>query len=271
MNGQQAPVVEVDHVTFWYRPGVDPEPVLDDVSLTVYPDDFLGLIGPNGGGKTTLLKIILGLIRPQKGRVRVFGSDPCRVRHLVGYVPQAAQVQTHLPLRVVDVVRMGRLHQSRWGPFYSQADRLAAEKALELVNLHSLAQAPVANLSGGQRQRMLIARALAADAKLLLLDEPTANIDAPSEQNLTDLLHELNRTIPIILVSHDVAFVTTHMRRVACLNRRLSVHRTDELSVEHLQSVYGLKQCSIVHNPSCSLFDAGCQQGCRILGQTARH
>lgn len=264
MSGQNSPVVELNHVSFWYRFSPTSEPVLDDVSLTVYRDDFLGLIGPNGGGKTTLLRIILGLLRPQKGTVRVLGADPRRVRHFVGYVPQAAQLQAYLPVRVMDVVLTGRLHRSPWGPCYSRSDRAAAEKALELVNMRAFADAPIQSLSGGQRQRMLIARALAAEVRLLLLDEPTANIDAPSEQSLVDLLHELNCSIPIILVSHDIAFVTRHMNRVACLNRRLTVHRSEELSPEHLQAIYGNQLCTIVHRPDCPLFDRGCRQGCQL-------
>ncbi|MCS7238500.1 MAG: ATP-binding cassette domain-containing protein [Thermoguttaceae bacterium] len=263
------PVVEIEHVWFWYTFPPASQPVLEDISLTVFADDFLGLVGPNGGGKTTLLRLILGLIRPQRGTIRVFGTSPAQVRHRIGYVPQHARVDVAIPATVLDVVLTGRLHRSRWGVCYGRADRLAAENALERVGLKHLAGRPWQSLSGGQRQRALIARALAAESQLLLLDEPTANIDLPSEQTLTDLLHELSRHIPIVLASHDIAFVTTHMKRVACLNRRLTVHRVDELSSDRLREIYGQDVCTIVHRPGCPLFDSGCRQGCRLAGETS--
>lgn len=259
-----SPVVEITHVWFWYTPSQAAEPVLEDISLEIYPDDFLGLVGPNGGGKTTLLRVILGLLRAQQGSVRVFGCDPVRVRHRIGYVPQHGRIEATLPATVLDVVLTGRLYRSRWGIRYGRKDRLAAEEALARVGLEHLARRPWQSLSGGQRQRALIARALAAEAELLLLDEPTANIDLPSEQTLADLLHDLSRQIPIILASHDIAFVTTHMKRVACLNRRLTVHRVDELSWDRLREVYGQELCTIVHRPGCPLFDSGCRHGCRV-------
>ncbi len=264
--------IELKGVSFWYGVPRGREPVLENVSLEVPPDDFLGLVGPNGGGKTTLLRIILGLLKPQVGTVLVFGRPPEEVRHQIGYVPQHARLEPAAPATVLEVVLTGRLHRSRWGLWYSRADREAAEQALELVGMQDFARRPVHSLSGGQRQRVLIARALAGEAKLLLLDEPTAGVDAPTEHSFTDLLHRLNQSIPIIMATHDIAFVSTHLKRVACLNRRLTVHRADELTPEDLSLVYGNQFCSVIHRPGCPLFDRGCGHGClpaakSVLGQ----
>jgi len=261
--------VELKEVTFWYGVPGSREPVLEGVNLQVAADDFLGIVGPNGGGKTTLLRIILGLLKPQSGMVEVFGRPARDVRHRIGYVPQHARLEPATPATVLEVVLTGRLHRSRWGLRYSQADRKAAEQALELVGMQDFARRPVQALSGGQRQRVLIARALAGEASLLLLDEPTAGVDAPTEHSFTDLLHRLNQSIPIILATHDIAFVCTHLKRVACLNRRLTVHRADELTPADLSLVYGNQVCSVIHRPGCPLFDRGCAHGCLPVADSA--
>ncbi|MCC7204565.1 MAG: ABC transporter ATP-binding protein [Phycisphaeraceae bacterium] len=257
------PIVELSHVTFAYaQQGSTGEPVLDDVSLVVEPDDFLGVIGPNGGGKTTLLKIILGLLAPQTGTVRVLGQPPAKVRPRIGYVPQHAQIDITVPASVLDVVLMGRLHRSSWGLRYSRPDVEAARAALEQTAVADLANRRLGTLSGGQRQRVLIARALASDAKMLLLDEPTAGVDAQAERGLTDLLHQLNERIPIVMVSHDISFVSTHLKRVACLNRRLTCHRAGEVTSEIIAEMYGHQHVMLVHHePDCPLSDPGCDHG----------
>ena len=167
-----APPVEVDHVSL----SLGGEIVLDDVSLRVEADDYLALLGPNGGGKSTLLKLILGLLRPDRGAIRVFGESPRRARGQVGYVPQHVRFDLDFPIRVRDVVLMGRLAAHRWGRFGS-ADRRAALEALERVEMQDLADRAIGTLSGGQLQRVLIARALVQRPRLLLLDEPTASLD----------------------------------------------------------------------------------------------
>ncbi|MGB9689177.1 ABC transporter ATP-binding protein [Thermogutta sp.] len=257
-------VARLEHVTFSYRSptGGLLEPVLQDVSLEIYQDDFLGVIGPNGGGKTTLLKIILGLLEPQQGTVSVFGKSPREVRHLIGYVPQHARVDTSVSACVLDVVLAGRICHSPWGFLYSRADREKALAALRLTGTADLAHRRLATLSGGQRQRVLIARALAAEPKLLLLDEPTAGIDPYVEQNLTDLLHALNERLPIVIVSHDIGFVSTHLKRVACLNRRLTVHSAAEVTRSTMATFYGEHVHLVQHAPCCPLNDPGCDHGC---------
>jgi len=231
----ETPLVEVRHVTFGYGR----EMVLDHVDLEIQPRDFLAIIGPNGGGKTTLLKVMLGLLRPWSGEV-VFnlpsGSDP---RGKLGYVPQFSTFDKDFPLRVADMVLMGRLGKRGFLRSWSREDRAAAGQALERLSLRDIARAHVSEISGGQLQRVLIARALVAGPEILFLDEPTASIDAESRETLRDLLQDLNRTIPIVVVTHDVTSIATLVRRIACINRRLFYHGDPELSQEVMEEVYG--------------------------------
>ncbi len=257
---QSDPVVELSHVTFGYEPG-QPS-VLEDVTLRVDANDFLGIIGPNGGGKTTLLKMILGLFRPQHGTVRVFGRSPAQVRCQIGYVPQHARMDPSVPTSVLDVVLMGRLNRSSWGLWYGAEHTQAAREALRQTETEDLAHRPVATLSGGQRQRVLIARALAGDAGLLLLDEPTAGVDTHMEHGLTDLLHRLNQRLPIVLVSHDISFVSTHLKRVACLNRSLTCHAAHEVTEQVIAQMYHGHVRAVQHSEECPLSDPGCENHC---------
>ncbi len=268
MNGPD-PAIEINNVTFGYPPQPGVEPVLEDVTLRVETDDYLGVKGPNGGGKTTLLKIILGLIEPQKGQVTVLGKPPLATRSLVGYVPQQAWVDPSTPADVLDVVLMGRLGHSAWGWRYQRAHVDAALAALEQTDTQELAHRSIASLSGGQRQRVLIARALASDARLLLLDEPTAGVDMHMNRGLTDLLHRLNETIPIVLVSHDIALVSTHLKRVACLNRRLACHAATELTSDVVSEMYHGDVKWIRHDDNCPLADPGCGRDCTAGSDTA--
>jgi zinc transport system ATP-binding protein len=256
-------VVDIRNVTFTYPPRQGATPVLDDVSLAVEPRDFLGVIGPNGGGKTTLLKLMLGLLKPDRGSVRVFGRPPEEVRDQIGYVPQHSQIDATVPATVLDVVLTGRLSQSRWGAWFGRSHVHAAKEALRQTGTEDLAERPFGTLSGGQRQRVLIARALAAEAGLLLLDEPTAGVDLHMEQNVTDLLHQLNQRLPIVVVSHDVAFVSRHLKRVACLNRRLTVHAAHDISADVISRMYHEQMQLVHHLRQCPLSDPGCEHGCQ--------
>ena len=255
------PVVEVRNVTFTYPPRQS-SPVLEDVSLDIQPRDFLGVIGPNGGGKTTLLKLMLGLLEPDRGTVRVFGARPAAVRDRIGYVPQHSQIDPTVAATVLDIVLTGRLSRSSWGAWFGRAHREAAQQALRQTGIDELARRPIATLSGGQRQRVLIARALAADAQLLLLDEPTAGAEPHMEQGVTDLLHQPNQRLPIVVVSHDIAFVSRHLKRVACLSRRVTVHAAEEISSDVISHMYHDHMRAIQHRQQCPLSDPGCGHGC---------
>jgi len=226
-------VIEVDNVSFSY--GADL--VLQDAGFKILEGDFVSVVGPNGGGKTTLLKLILGLLKPFSGSIRVFGSPPDKVRRRVGYIPQRALLDDHFPVTVWDVVLMGRLR-----PFgaYRKADREAAAKSMAEVGLEGLGDRAFSELSGGQRQRVLIARALCSEPDLLLLDEPTANLDLKMEKDLYDLLRELNRRLTVFLVSHDLSFVSKTVETVVCVNRTVAVHPTSEMVGEAGEAIHGM-------------------------------
>lgn len=259
------PVVDLRNVTFTYPPRQGAAPVLEDVSLDVQAGDFLGIIGPNGGGKTTLLKLILGLLEPDRGTVRVLGKNPVDVRDRIGYVPQYSQIDATVPATVLDIVLTGRLSRSSWGAWFGRSHVKAALAALTQTGIEDLAGRAIATLSGGQRQRVLIARALASDAQLLLLDEPTAGVDPHMEENVIDLLHQLNRRLPIVVVSHDVGFVSRHLKRVACLSRRITVHAAEEISAGVISEMYHGHVRAIRHLDECPLSDPGCEHGCDAL------
>jgi zinc transport system ATP-binding protein len=237
-NQNGDPIISVSGLTYRYVDRPDLPPVLENVNLEVRKDDFVGLIGPNGSGKTTLLRILMGAIRPKEGRVRVLGKRPAEVSRRIGYVPQHAHIDTEVPATVLDVVRTGRLGLSKWGLRYGKDHDKAVRAAMDEVGVADLAGRRIGELSGGQRQRVLIARALAADVGLLLLDEPMAGVDIHMERGILKTLQRLNESLPIILVSHDIGSVSRHVNRVACLNRRLVVHRPEEMSVEIISDMY---------------------------------
>lgn len=242
-------VVELERVTVRYGEVA----ALEDVSLAVGAGEFVAIIGPNGSGKTTLIKTILGLVRPAAGTVRLFGKNLHELDgewKRVGYVPQLAQIDPGFPLKVFDVVMMGRYGQLGLIRRPGARDREATRRALEHVGLADLADRPIGRLSGGQRQRVLVARALAAEADLLLLDEPTTGVDVGTTEGLFDLLEALReRGVTIIVVSHDVGVVAERVDQVACLNRRLVAHgRPGEvLGGAVLECMYGPQGALVGH------------------------
>lgn len=240
------PIVELGHVYFSY----DKALVLEDVTITVHHRDFLSIIGPNGGGKTTILKIICGLFTPQRGSVRVFGTDPVHARHHIGYLPQYLVFDQDFPIRVIDVVLMGRLGRTGLGHSYTRADHEAAERVLALVGLSDLKHRTIADLSGGQRQRILIARALATEPRLLLLDEPVSSIDTQWQQTLYQLLNELNKQLAIILVTHDISVVSTYIDKIACVNKKLYFHGSKKEGIRKLANLYECPVQILTHEPT---------------------
>ena len=234
------PILALRDVVFAYDDG---EPILDGVTLEVGRRDFLAVIGPNGGGKTTLLKVMLGLLRPQSGFV--FRS-PTRANAL-GYVPQFATFDRDFPLRVREVVQMGRLRLRGALRRYDAADRTAVAAALARMGLDSIADRPVGQLSGGQLQRTLIARALVGEPEMLLLDEPLASVDAGYREVLVDTLRELHATMPVVVVTHDLTPFAGVVRQIACMNRHLHYHPEGRLTPEMLEEVYGCPVELITH------------------------
>jgi zinc transport system ATP-binding protein len=231
------PLIEVRDVTF----GSGREVVLDHVSRAIHPRDFLAIIGPNGGGKTTLIKVILGLLRPWSGDVIV--RTP---RGHLGYVPQFSTFDRSFPLRVSDVVLMGKLGRRGLVRRYTREDREDVERLLERLKLTDVALSQVSGVSGGQLQRVLIARALAGDPEALFLDEPTASIDAESREVLRAILEELNRRIPVVVITHDVTSLSPMATHIACINRRLFYHGA-ELDQHALEEVYGCPVELVAH------------------------
>jgi len=231
-------VIAIEHL--WA--GYERDTVLEDISLRVYEHDFLGLIGPNGGGKTTLVKVLLGLLPPTKGKVRVMGMPPRKGRRHIGYVPQVVTFDRDFPVRVWDVVRMGRLGQRRLLQPYNSEDDAIVEEALSQVQMLDFKDRPIGALSGGQRQRVYIARALAARPDILLLDEPTSSVDPQVTTSIYELLQALNAAMTIVMISHDVGAISSYVKTVGCLNRHLFYHEDDQLSPEMLELAY---QCPI--------------------------
>ncbi len=223
--------------------------VLEDINLSLDEGDFLGLIGPNGGGKSTLLKVMLGLIKPDRGNIRIFGLPPAAARGLMGYLPQKTVFDHSFPIKALDAVLMGRF--SRAGLFrrYGNLDRDAARRALDAVGMADRADREIGSLSGGEQQRVFVARSLVSDPKLLLLDEPTSGVDSAQQKEFYDLLCHLNRNmgIAIVLVSHDVTAISTYVSKIACLNQRLYYHGSKELSSDEIEKAYGCPVEMIAH------------------------
>jgi len=221
---------------------------LDNVNLSIAEREFVWVVGPNGGGKTTLVKLILGLLTPDEGQVRVFDRDPKQESTRIGYMPQQVNLDPHFPIDVLSVVLMGCLRRrGRLGPF-DAADRDAARYALKLVDLEGMDKRPFADLSGGQQRRLLIARALACNPDLLILDEPTANVDPAVQKRLLALTHKLAEHMSVMMVSHDPAFVWSSVEQVVCVKKQVHVHPTTELTGDMLGELYGDSTIRIVQH-----------------------
>lgn len=252
MNG-----VEIRNLSFGY----DENLIFDGINLSYDINDFLALIGPNGGGKSTLLRLMLGLIKPLSGEIKVLGKSPSEVSKLIGYVPQNIFANANFPIRVLEVVLMGRLDKKAFG-FYTKEDKKEAIKALEKVGMSEFLNCSINELSGGQRQRVYIARALCADAKILMFDEPTASIDTKGQAAIYSLLSEINsQNIGVILISHDINIALGFATKIAYVNHKIHMHdiipdRSKQEFIAHLQSEHGhfcdveiaLKSCGCGEN-----------------------
>lgn len=238
-------IIHVEHLSVRYGANL----ALSDVSLDVTQGEYLGIIGPNGGGKTTLLKAILGLVPMSAGSVSVCGKQAGKAGTLTGYVPQFSSMEKEFPVMVKEVVLTGRLTRKR--PLfhrYDASDREAAAAALKEVGIANLANRQIHALSGGEFQKMLIARALAVGPKILMLDEPTASVDAKSRAQIFELLEKLNRKgMTILLVTHDTLAISSQVHRLACLNHNLVYHGEPELDEKTVDALYGCPVDLIAH------------------------
>ncbi len=239
------PAIETRDLSFAYNH----HPVLEAVNMRVRRGEFLAVLGPNGGGKTTLIRILLGILRPMQGRAMVLGEPPGESPQRVGYVPQSQSGADRFPINVMDTVLLGRLgHLGRWFRF-SGRDYQMARHALEEVGMLEFSERSIGSLSGGQRQRVLIARALAGEPEILFLDEPTAAVDQAFHSRFYDLLKELNeqKNTTIVVISHDLSVLSSHVKAVACVNRNLYYHDAAEISQEMLEKVYHCPVDLIAH------------------------
>ena len=243
MKNVSAPIISVRNL----YAGYEQENILEDINLEVFDCDFIGLIGPNGGGKSTLLKVILGLLPPQSGQVSILGMNVHQGRRYIGYVPQFVESDRAFPISVWDTVRMGLLSGWRLFSRLSIQESAKIETALDQVGMLNLRQRAMGELSGGQRQRVFIARALVSDPKILLLDEPTASVDPNVTKDIYELLSQLNQKMAVLLISHDMMAISSYTKTIACLNRKLVYHNSKELTREMLDSVYGCPVDLIAH------------------------
>ena len=247
----QSPVIQLKNVCFSYRT----REVLHNVNFEVAKEDMMAIVGPNGGGKTTLLHLILGLLKPVRGTVSLFGEDPLKSRNRVGYVAQNLQFDNAFPITALEVTEMGCLHQRQDGQ-PAKEGREKAMEALKATGCDHLHAAAFASLSGGERQRVMIASAMAGDPELLLMDEPTANVDPKSEHELYTLFQEMNRKIPIVFVSHNLSVVSRHVSHVLCVNHTAVAHPMADILHTTFTELYGGELALLSHDMHCHITDA---------------
>ena len=236
--------LHIDNVSVYYGDEV----ALSNVYLDVAHGEMLGIIGPNGGDKSTLLKAILGLTPITTGSIQIYGQEPGKNKAAVGFVPQFATMDKRFPISAIEVVLTGRTKPGlSLFMRYSEEDKESAHAQLKRVGIEHLANRQISELSGGEFQRLLIARALAVNPKLLLLDEPTASVDASSRNQIYQLLREINADMTIVLVTHDLLAISSEVRKLACLNGKLVYHGEPQLNETIVNELYGCPVDLIAH------------------------
>jgi zinc transport system ATP-binding protein len=224
-------LIEIQNLTVAY----DSKIVLNNANLSVVENDFIGIIGPNGGGKTTLLKAILGLVQPTSGQI-VFSETMKNRGSDIGYLPQVNKFDNRFPISVFEVILSGLARQESWKSGFMSRDKKKAENIIHELGIEKIAHKSIGELSGGQMQRTFLGRALISDPKLLILDEPDTYVDNQFESELYQKLRELNKRMAILLVSHDVGTISTYVKSIACINRELHYHLSNIISPEELAS-----------------------------------
>jgi zinc transport system ATP-binding protein len=213
-------IIEVSDLSFSYGQ----QKILEDIHFTLQEREFLAIIGPNGGGKSTLLKLLLGIHPLQKGHIEIFGKKHIEQTQHIGYVPQNTNININFPISVLEVVMMGQNRLKHRMFSYKKEEKQQATKALEKVDMHTFASKPISELSGGQRQRVFIARALFSNPKILLLDEPTSHIDAEGCAQVYATLKVLNQHMTVVVVSHDISVILQYATRAFYINKKLVNH-----------------------------------------------
>jgi len=227
-------IVSFDHVCFSYQDAL----VVNDVSFDINEGEFVGIIGPNGGGKTTLLKLLLGFLRPNTGKISVFGNTPRVSKQPIAYVPQALRFDKQFPISVLELVLQGRLSHLPWYGQYSKQDKEAALAALQRVGMLDFQHRSFGNLSGGQAQRALIARALASEPRLLLLDEPTASVDNQAEADIYAILKGLQGQITIVMVTHNLQATIELVEKVICMQQSATILNPQQICEHFALGLY---------------------------------
>ncbi len=225
-------IININNLSFSY----DKDIILENINLTINEKDFLAIIGPNGGGKSTLLKLILGINKSKDDSIKIYDKKPIQNLQNIGYVPQNTNINTSFPIKVIEVVMMGHIRTKSeenksnnifnkyFKIGYNQFEKSCALNSLKKVGMEEFANKKIGSLSGGQRQRVMIARALCSHPEVLILDEPTANIDVSGQKQIYELLKELNKSITILVVSHDISVILSYASKVAHINRTLTYH-----------------------------------------------
>lgn len=225
-------IIELSSVDAGYNGQV----VLKDVNLTVYETDFIGVIGPNGGGKTTFLKVLMGIIKPLKGEIIVYPQKHNDYLQEIGYLPQLNKIDDQFPISVFDVVLSGIKPKRNFFGRYSQKDKEKAYTMLEKMGIQHLKNKSIGELSGGQMQRAFLCRAIISSPRLLILDEPNTYVDNQFEGELYELLRELNKDMAIILVSHDLGIITPYVKTIACINKEFHYHKSNKITEKQLSA-----------------------------------
>jgi zinc transport system ATP-binding protein len=225
--------IKADKISFQYEETT----VLENVSFEIKQGEFVGIFGPNGGGKTTLLKVLMGFLKPQKGKVELLGKSPKEARESIGYVPQISHLDRQFPITALEVVLMGCLEKSAWRS-HSPHARDKALQALEQVGLLDFKDNAFGTLSGGQAQRTLFARALVSHPSILLLDEPTASVDPDAEETIYTLLEGLKRSMTIMMVTHDLQVMMKKVDRFLCVNQQLTAYSHSQVCDHFTQGLY---------------------------------
>jgi zinc transport system ATP-binding protein len=226
-------IIKLEKVTFSYAK----EEFLKDITLSIYEDDFLGIIGPNGGGKTTILKLILGLLEPKNGKISVFGKSPKKARREIGYLSQFKNIDFDFPITAYEIVLLSRVGD-RLLKRFSKADKEAVENVMKKLGIWKIKDKKLNELSGGEKQRVFVARAIANEPKVLILDEPMSNLDIHIQEEFYKILKKLSKNIAIVIVDHDLEMVAKYAKEVVCVNKckthALRYHNADSLKMKEM-------------------------------------